>query len=80
MREIAADFISSNQGSIVLLTPISDDAFAWCDDNLAADAESFSGSIAVESRMFFDIAYALLEDGLTMQDAASGRMASLPVS
>lgn len=75
MRE--PDFVSADHGTIITLTPQTDAAQAWADESLAADPD-LPGVVNVEPRLFLDIAYAIMGDGLSLQDAASGRMASLP--
>lgn len=80
------DFVSSNHGSIVTLTPCTDAAKDWLLNNClpsedgveAEGGDDLLWPLAIDHRMFLDIATGLLEDGLTMQDAATGRMASLP--
>lgn len=72
------DFVSANHGTIVTLSPLTDAARDWVAANIAPDPE-LSEVVNIEPRYFLDIAYGLLEDGLTMQDAATGVMASLPV-
>lgn len=72
------DFIAADHGSVVSLHPMTDAAHEWATDNLAADPDLPGGAINVEPRYFLDIAYGLLEAGLTMQDGATGNMAQLP--
>lgn len=73
------DFISANHGTIISLTPMTDAAHEWAASNLAADPD-LPGAVNVEPRYFLDIACGLLNDGLTLQDSATGRMAELPES
>lgn len=75
MRE--PDFVSANHGTIIALSPRTDAGRAWADENLAADPD-LCGAVNVEPRYFLDIAYAILSDGLSLQDGATGRTASLP--
>lgn len=76
MRE-SADFLSANHGTIITLAPQTDAAQAWADENLAADPD-LPGVVNIEPRYFLDIACAILADGLSLQDMATGRMARLP--
>lgn len=75
---MSPDFLSSHQGSIILLTPLTDAASELLADNVPNSADTPGNTLPIEGRFFLDIAYSLLADGLTMQDAATGRMASLP--
>lgn len=62
-----ADFSIGNHGSICLLVPHTDDARAWIDLYLPADAMRWHGSsVVVEPRFIEDIAAGIETDGLTI--------------
>lgn len=44
-----------NEGSLVLLTPISDEAVAWFDEHLPKDALTWGNATVVEPRYVEDI-------------------------
>jgi hypothetical protein len=50
-----SDFLIAKHGSIILLTPISEDANTWCAENLPSDAMRHGASYVVESRYIDDI-------------------------
>lgn len=75
---MSPDFISANQGSIVTLTALTQRALDWVDLNLDDEASPHLATVDIDSRYFLDIAIGLLSDGLSMQDANTGRMASIP--
>jgi hypothetical protein len=60
------DFLAVNHGSVVQITPLSKEAFAWCDDNLEElepwqrQGESF----AIDHRLAQDILIGMRRDGL----------------
>jgi len=72
-----ADFLSTNLGSVIQLRAVSPAAVDWAAANMAIDPD-LDAVIDVEFRFFLDIAFALLESGLTMQDTATGIFAELP--
>lgn len=74
-----ADFTSTNHGSIVTLTAVSQAALDWYDENLCGEELSAHfATIDIEPRYFFDIACGILEDGLRLMDSSTGIMAALP--
>ena len=60
------DFSILSQGSVAILTPISEAACAWAGENLPDDAMHFAGGIAVEARYVDAIADCIVGDGLTI--------------
>jgi len=54
-----------NAGSIVLLTPLSDAARDWFDENLPEDRQTLGGATAVEPRYVDSILDGLGGEGLT---------------
>jgi hypothetical protein len=72
------DFRMEDNRSLVLLWPVTSEAEAWERENIAADAPRLPGNLlAIEPRMFPAIAEAILSEGLTMQDAITGRFAAI---
>jgi hypothetical protein len=61
-----ADIMLSNHGSVWLVTPVTDAAREWIDDNVAADAQYFAGSLVVEPRYIAGIVRGMEEDGFTV--------------
>ena len=60
------DFTARDEGSIILLCPNTDAAQEWMRDNLQVEPWQYLGSnLAIDHRMFGDIAEGILEDGLT---------------
>lgn len=72
------DFMSSNEGAVILLTPLTDEAGWWMVENVPESSGLLGQPVPVEGRYFLDIARGLLEDGLTLQDVATGAMAQMP--
>ncbi len=62
------DFTVRDEGSIFLLTPISDLAVDWVDHHLPQDSQHFGDSIVVEHRYISDILAGIQEDGLTVEE------------
>lgn len=62
------DFTASNHGSIILLTPKTEAAHAWVNENLQVEGwQTLGSSIAIEPRYFGDIVEGIRHDGLTIQ-------------
>ncbi len=57
-----------NEGSIFLLTPVSDLATDWVDHHLAQDSQHFGDSIVIEHRYIADILEGIQENGLTVEE------------
>ena len=60
------DFEIIDHGSIVMLSPITNDAQDWCDEHLPEDAQWMGGACAIESRYVNDIISGIVDDGLTV--------------
>jgi hypothetical protein len=58
------DFIVRNEGSIVLLTPITNVAKEWVEEHLPEDVQHWGTAIVVEPRYIMDILQGIHEDGL----------------
>lgn len=78
MTRRVPDFISSNQGSIVCLHARNESAANWLAVNVNGGTRPFAYYLPIEHRMFLDIAVGLLSAGFTMQDADTGKLATLP--
>jgi hypothetical protein len=72
-----ADIITSDHGSIWSFAGCTKRGKAWLARNLADHAGEHHTAYA-EARYAVDIAFGALHDGLRLQDAATGRFASLP--
>jgi hypothetical protein len=62
-----ADFTVSNQGSIFILTPVTERAVAWRNEFLPSDALTWGGGVVVEHRFIENIVNGIRKDGLTVQ-------------
>jgi hypothetical protein len=60
------DFVFSDEGSIVMLQPVSDAAKDWADENLPDDRLVWGPHVIVEHRYFADIAEGIEADGLVL--------------
>ncbi len=63
------DFSILNEGSILVLTPETDEGQAWVEENLPGDALRWAGGYVIEPRYMEDILTGILSDGLTVEDA-----------
>ena len=63
----AADFLVNNQGSIFLLTPVTEAATEWADEHLPEDAMHFGNAIVVEHRFIRDLVSGFMNDGLSCE-------------
>ena len=61
------DFSVLNQSSIFLLTPNSESAKEWVDENIDSEAMWWGNSVVVEHRYIKDIVDGLLNDGFTVE-------------
>lgn len=60
------DFRFANHGSITLLTPITDAALDWVEENLSAERMNYGPAIVIEPRFAGEILDGLQGDGLTV--------------
>ena len=58
------DFSYVNHGSIVMLTPISEAARAWCAAHLPEDCSGLGNSFGIRTGNFGDILDGITDDGL----------------
>lgn len=63
--ETRADFAVRDEGSLILLWPISDEAEAWISENLPEDAPMWCHAVVIERRYAHDIIDAMSAEGLT---------------
>jgi len=64
-----ADFKWFNDGSIVVLTPQSDEAEAWLDDNvMTPETMRWGRGIVVELRYINDLITGITADGFTVEE------------
>lgn len=61
------DFLLADHGSIFLLQPITDPAYAWVADHLPADALTFGHAVAIEHRFVAEIVVGIRADGLRVR-------------
>lgn len=56
-----------NHGSIVILSPVSDAALEWCDENIGQDNgyQPYWPNVVVEPRYVSDILEGMANDGLS---------------
>jgi hypothetical protein len=63
-----SDFYLSDHGSVVLLSPRTDEAVAWVAEHIPDDAQRWAGGIVIEPRYVADIIAGLQADGLTVEN------------
>jgi hypothetical protein len=57
------NFLVTDEGTVVLITPVSDKARQWVDENLSIEAWAWLGdSFGVEHRYAYDILEAISEE------------------
>ena len=59
-----ADFSFADHGSVCLLTPLTDAAEAWVDENLPDSAMTFGSAVVIEPRYAGPILEGISADGL----------------
>lgn len=60
------DFQIQDEGSIVLLRPLTTDAKEWLETNLSEDAQYFGSAAVVEPRYIWDIVNGFQSEGLCL--------------
>src|SRR5947207_15786773 len=64
-----ADFRVTYHGTITTITPLSDTCREWLEDNVAIEPwQRFGNSIAIGPRYVEQLAEAMIEDGLVMEE------------
>ncbi len=61
------DFEIQDEGTVFLLTPVSDLAVDWADHHLPQDSQHLGGSIVIEHRYIENIVAGIQNDGLTVE-------------
>lgn len=64
---LTPDFQVRNDGSIVLLQPVTDAGREWCEVHLPEDCPTFGSSFAIETRYAGPILEGMDSDGLTYE-------------
>jgi hypothetical protein len=65
---MTADILAENHGSVFTLTPMTEAARDWIDENCHIESWQYMGaSFAVDRRVAFDIVQRALNDGLTCE-------------
>lgn len=67
------DLETSNESTIVIVEPVSARGRRWISRNV--HEQNVPGAIICESRYGLEIMRAALDDGLTLRDSATGRLA-----
>ena len=63
----AVDFRCENHGSVILLSPVTQSAQSWIEENLPSDAQWFGHRVVVEPRYIWAILEGIQNDGLVVQ-------------
>ena len=67
-----ADFRITYHGTITTITPLSDACREWVEDNVEIEPwQRFGNSIAIEPRYVEQLADAMIEEGLVMEEDGS---------
>jgi hypothetical protein len=61
------DFLLNDEGTIFLLTPVTEAATEWANEYLPGDAMHFGDAIVVEHRFIRDIVDGFTNDGLNCE-------------
>jgi hypothetical protein len=61
------DFRFADHGSVTLLTPVTDAALDWVEENLSIERQNWGPAIMIEPRFAGDILNGLQGDGLTVE-------------
>ncbi len=65
------DFLLQDEGSIFLLTPLTDAASCWVTEHVDPDALAWAGGIVVEHRFIEEIVAGAICDGLQVSTRCS---------
>lgn len=73
------DVETNNQGSIVLVRPVSEAAKAWIDENVADNGGLlwWAGALAVGHQYVCELIEGMVNDGLIVVDEPTGRVATM---
>lgn len=61
-----SDVVVRDEGSIFIVTPVSEDAKGWVEEHIPDDAQWFGSGFVVEHRYVADIVDGMIADGLTV--------------
>lgn len=61
-----SDFLVQDEGSIVLVRPVTQAAQTWVAAHIPEDATWFGGAVVVEHRYAFDVLSGIVADGLAV--------------
>lgn len=64
---VKPDFALQNEGTIYLLTPLTDSAKEWVTEHLPEDAQWFGNGVVIEWRYIACIVQGIQDDGLAVQ-------------
>lgn len=63
---MTTDITITDHGSIILVTPITDQAKAWVDDNVSEESQWFGNSLVVEPRYISNLVDGMSDAGLEL--------------
>lgn len=75
MKALKADLVSTNLGSIILITPHTARGRAWMRLNVPDSRETPDGAVDCDHRFGVDILLGAMGAGLRLQDSETGRTA-----
>lgn len=61
-----SDFLVQDEGSIVVVTPVTPAAKTWVAEHLPVDVQTWCGGVVIEHRYAFDVLYGIVNDGLVV--------------
>jgi hypothetical protein len=64
---MSADVHVRDEGTIFLLTPLTEVGEEWMEEHLPEDAQRFAGGVVVEHRFVTDILQGMQADGLSIE-------------
>lgn len=65
---MGTDFLFRNNGTLITLTPQTEEARQWIDDHLNLDSWQDPAQVPIDPRLFEDIHAGILNDSLTIQE------------
>ena len=61
-----ADFLVQNEGTCVVVTPVTPAAKTWVAEHIPDDAPTWCGGVVIEHRYAFDVLDGIVNDGLVV--------------
>lgn len=58
------DFRVRDEGTIVIIWPVTDEAVGWCDEHLPDDCTRWGSGYVIDCRYSHDVIAGMFEDGL----------------